>query len=144
MRKVSSIILILCVVALCIIPCKVEAFTHSVKLEELYGHRSPDGTISFYVPDAKRSWIGDDDWYFSLHKVFTNEGQQFYYLYTDVSDGDIKKNPVTDVLIFINDKPVSLKPIQGFDATNNGKKYSGWYLVPQEIGQTLEKTQTFS
>lgn len=120
-------------------PGCAEAFGYNVDGSNIYGHQSPDGAISYFVTDERGTWSLKGDYArLSLYKVFPANGSEIlYYFFVEAADAKVKKNPVTDVVFFINGRAVDSEPFPGTAAITRDKIFRGWYKLPAGIEKVL-------
>lgn len=142
--NVKTIMLFMLCLTIWLSPGGAEAFGYHVNGGNIYGHQSLDGAISYFVTDERGTWSLKGDYArLSLHKVFPANGDEtLYYFFVEVADAKVKKNPVTDVIFFINGKAVDSEPFPGTAAITRDKIFRGWYKLPAGIEKALTEMET--
>jgi hypothetical protein len=142
--KLSKVILgLFCLSVLLLLPGVGEAFGYEVTGKNIYGRKSPDGAISFFVTDSRSNWVSDASSRWSLHKVYpVNGGSPFYYIYVDVVDNAVKKNPVDSVRVSINGKAWEGEPFPELATVAANKNFRGWYSLAPDIDTSLRSLET--
>lgn len=124
-------ILILAFIFLFLPANSIFAFSKVLHNKVIYGHKSPDGTISFL------GQAGHDGRLFTnaynnlfLIKVYPTDGEYYYYFHVDVRAGTIKNSPVSEVIVKINDQPVEIAPFEDFPSTYENKIFRAYFKIP--------------
>jgi hypothetical protein len=101
-----------------------------------FGHKGPDGTISFFVQDA------DSKWKLQIHKVFSTDGKFYYFLYADVINHNFETNPLPSLVMTVDNQNIPLKLLEGTKPVIVKKNLIAYYDVPEEVIQMLAKADT--
>gem|GEM_PF-3392394 len=138
MNKIKRILLISLCLIIWAIPYLVQASPFDVENGKVYGHRGPDGTISLF---AKA--IGGN-WNFSINKVFSHEGQMYYFLSAELEDRKVEKKHLTSVTLTINGKSVMLQQLKDLQPVIVGNSYQEYYSVPEDVLQQIAQATEMS
>ncbi|SDF57121.1 hypothetical protein [Sporomusa acidovorans] len=134
-KKIAFVLLCL----ICwIIPSLVQAAPFDVENGKVYGHKGPDGTTSLF---AKA--IGGN-WNFTIHKVFPNKGQMYYFLSAELEDRKVGKKHVNSATLTINGKSVMLQPLTNFQPVIVKNSYQEYYSLPEDVRQQIAQATEMS
>jgi hypothetical protein len=111
-----------------LIPYTGNATPFDIENGQIYGHQSPDETISFFIQDAANT-----NWNFQVHNVLSVDGKQYYFLYAELNDKRISKEPVTGVVLTLDGKDFALQQLEGIAPIVNDRMFRGWYALPEEV-----------
>lgn len=118
----------------------------------IYGHKSKEGTISFFVKDSSyNNWKSifngsqtSKEWEVQLHKVLSPDGKQYYALHAEVNGKDIGADPVTGVILTLDNKDYALTLLDGVAPVAQDKLYHAWYALPDEAIKQLANASELS
>lgn len=135
---IYSVFVLMMITGLC------HAVPYASRDGEIYGHRSPNGTTSFFAEDTGSSWFGGNCWNLSIHRAFLPDGKMLNYIFAEIVDGKVKKTPVTGISFAINNNQILLEPMERFKPYIQDKTFRGWYIIPEEAVKSLENAETIS
>lgn len=109
----------------------------------VYGHKSPNGTISFYFTETSSGGLfGPLELQgVSIHKAFLSEGREFYYLYANVQSEKLQKKPVKSFTLTIGEKSYPLSQLDGTTQRSEKDYFSAFYALPDEAIHTFESAK---
>lgn len=121
-----------------LVPPFANAAPFYVEDGSVYGHKGPDGTISFFAKDTAAKWS------IQIHKVFSAEDKVYYFLKAGLSDKNFATQMLPDLVLTLNKQDFLLKPLDGKEPHINKNYFSGWYALPEEAVQLLAKADTMA
>jgi len=140
-RQKAIIFLLICLIV-GMIPATMYASPFEVQNGRVYGHRSPDGAISFFAKDSSSRWG------FIVNKVFPCDGKMYYFVSIRLEDNKFRKNPLSNVNLTINEKTFTLQPIASVQPLFEEREFQGGYSLPEEaillMGKAKKIVVTFN
>ncbi len=106
------------------------AFSSGIGDKLVYGHKSPNGSVSFLGQATKAGAIPGNYSKLFLVKVNPVESDYYYYFYVEVKAAAIRKNPISKVIVEINNKAVTIEPLEGFPNIYEDKTFGTYFKIP--------------
>ncbi len=136
MIKIARIAIIVQVCMILLLGSQVQAAPFYAEDGKVLGHKGPDGTVSFFVQDATLSWKTQ------IHKVFSVNGNYYYFLYVNVLDRNFATNPLPSLVMTVNGQDMPLKLLEGTQPVIDKNSLTAYYQLSEELIQTLAKADT--